>query len=149
MCSHSNLKAFCVWYLGSIKIVTLNSSLPEWVSEGRSVVSDSLQPFKVHGILLARTLECLSLLQKIFPTQELNPGLPHCRQILHQLSHKGSPIKTVTLNSSLPTLFKNLKKISKYPLLFPSLLLWPWTSYWYSSRGNMLPLCSSLLSCLK
>ena len=32
-----------------------------------------------------------SLLQWIFPTQGLNPGLPHCRQILYQLSHKGSP----------------------------------------------------------
>ena len=33
----------------------------------------------------------LSLLQELFPTQGLNPGLPHCRQILYQLSHKGSP----------------------------------------------------------
>ena len=33
----------------------------------------------------------LSLLQELFPTQRLNPGLPHCRQILYQLSHKGSP----------------------------------------------------------
>ena len=33
----------------------------------------------------------LSLLQGIFPTQGLNPSLPHCRQILYQLSHKGSP----------------------------------------------------------
>ena len=33
----------------------------------------------------------LSLLQGIFPTQGLNPGLPHCKQILYQLSHKGSP----------------------------------------------------------
>ena len=32
----------------------------------------------------------LSLLQGIFPTQGLNPGLPHCRQILYQLSHKES-----------------------------------------------------------
>ena len=30
-----------------------------------------------------------SLLQGISPTQRLNPGLPHCRQILYQLSHKG------------------------------------------------------------
>ena len=29
----------------------------------------------------------LSLLQGIFPTQELNPGLPHCRRILYPLSH--------------------------------------------------------------
>ena len=33
----------------------------------------------------------LSLLQGIFPTQGSNLGLPHCRQILYQLSHKGSP----------------------------------------------------------
>ena len=33
----------------------------------------------------------LSLLQGIFPTQGWNPGLPHCRWILYQLSHQGSP----------------------------------------------------------
>ena len=32
-----------------------------------------------------------SLLQGILPTQGLNPGLPHCRQILSHLSHQGSP----------------------------------------------------------
>ena len=33
----------------------------------------------------------LSLLLGIFPTQGSNPGLLHCRRILYQLSHKGSP----------------------------------------------------------
>ena len=33
----------------------------------------------------------LSLPQVIFPTQGSNTGLAHCRRILHQLSHKGSP----------------------------------------------------------
>ena len=33
----------------------------------------------------------LSFLQEIFPTQGSNPGLPQCRWILYQLSHKGSP----------------------------------------------------------
>ena len=33
----------------------------------------------------------LSLLQGIFLAQGLNPGLPHCRWILYELSHKGSP----------------------------------------------------------
>ena len=33
----------------------------------------------------------LCLLQGIFPTQGLNLSLPHCRRILYQLSHKGSP----------------------------------------------------------
>ena len=36
-----------------------------------------------------------SLLQGIFPTQELNLGLLHCRQILYHLSHQGSPWATV------------------------------------------------------
>ena len=39
----------------------------------------------------SRLVGSLSLLQGIFPTQGLNPGFPHCRQILYQLSHKGSP----------------------------------------------------------
>ena len=34
---------------------------------------------------------CHALLQWIFPTQRLNPGLPHCRCILYRLSHQGSP----------------------------------------------------------
>ena len=33
----------------------------------------------------------LSLLQGIFSIQGSNPGLSHCRQILYQLSHQGSP----------------------------------------------------------
>ena len=44
----------------------------------------------VHGILQARILEwvAFSLLWEIFPTKQSNPGLPHHRQILYQLSHK-------------------------------------------------------------
>ena len=34
----------------------------------------------------------LSLLQRIFPTQELNQGLLPCRWILYQLSYQGSPV---------------------------------------------------------
>ena len=34
---------------------------------------------------------CHVLLHGIFPTQESNPGLLHCRQILYQMSHQGRP----------------------------------------------------------
>ena len=34
---------------------------------------------------------CHCLLQGIFLTQGLNPGLPHCRQVPYYLSHQGSP----------------------------------------------------------
>ena len=33
----------------------------------------------------------LSLAQGIFPIQGSKPGLLHCRQILYQVLHKGSP----------------------------------------------------------
>ena len=34
---------------------------------------------------------CHALLQGIFPTKGLNPGLLHCKQILYHLSNQGSP----------------------------------------------------------
>ena len=40
---------------------------------------------------------CHALFQGIFPTQESNPGLPHCRQILNRLSHQGSLMHVFTL----------------------------------------------------
>ena len=48
---------------------------------------------KSCGILQARILEWVAFpfSRGIFPTPGSNPGLPHCRQILYQLSHKGSP----------------------------------------------------------
>ena len=33
---------------------------------------------------------CHFLLQRIFPTQGANPGLPYCRHTLYRLSHQGS-----------------------------------------------------------
>ena len=63
--------------------------------ESHSVESDSLQP---HGLYSPWNspgqntgVGSLSLLQGIFPTWDLNPGLLYCRQTLYQLSHKGSP----------------------------------------------------------
>ena len=39
----------------------------------------------------------LSLLHGIFPTQRSNPGLPHCRRILYQLSNQGSNARDLGL----------------------------------------------------
>ena len=44
---------------------------------------------------------CHALLQGIFPTQGSYPGLLHCRQILYQLSHQGSPHSVYKLPKSL------------------------------------------------
>ena len=42
-------------------------------------------------------VDSLSLLQGIFPTQELNQSLLHCRWILYQLSYQGSPVVPLLL----------------------------------------------------
>ena len=60
------------------------------------IMSDSLWP---HGLCSLwnspgqnTRVGSLSLLQETFPAQGSNPGLPHCRRILYQLSRKGSPL---------------------------------------------------------
>ena len=80
--------------------------------------TDCSQPgFSVHGDSPGKyTGEgCLSLLQGIFPTQGLNPGLLHCRQILYHLCHQGG-------------LFCNIFAYSFYscPPSFESLSPSPW-----------------------
>ena len=57
----------------------MDCSLP-----GSSVLGDS--PGKNAGV------RCNALLQGIFPTQESNPGFPHCRWIIYSLSHQGSTV---------------------------------------------------------
>ena len=57
-----------------------------------------------------------SLLQRIFPTQESNPGLPHRRQILYQLSHQGSPG-----NQQSQIIWIQIPALNS---------VWPWGSWW-------------------
>ena len=64
-------------------------------TESRLGVSDSLRPHELYSPWDSpgqyTGVGSLSLLQGIFLTQGSNPGLSHCRWILYQLSHKGSP----------------------------------------------------------
>ena len=93
----------------------------EWSeSEGCSVVSDSLWP---HGLYNPWNspgqntgVGSLSLLQGIFQTQGLNPGLRHHRQILYQLNHKGSP---------------------KIDAIISHILAWLWMSYLRAKIYNL------------
>ena len=78
------------------------------VCESHSVISDSLQP---HGLYSPwnspgynTVVGSLSLFQGIFPTQELNPGLPHCRLDSLPTEPQGQskiPVQTQELNLGL------------------------------------------------
>ena len=87
----------CLLYQAPLQVLCMKSE-----SESHSVVSDSLRP---HGLQSPwnspgqnTEVGSLSLLQGIFPTQGSNPGLPHGRRILYQMSHKVSPSALHTLN---------------------------------------------------
>jgi len=64
--------------------------------ESRSAVFDSLRPHSSSWNSPSQNTGegSLSLLQGIFLTQGLNPGLPH-QAILYQLSHKEAYIKYI------------------------------------------------------
>ena len=96
-------------------------------SESCSVASNSLRP---HGVYSPWNspgkntgVDSHSLLQGIFSTQGSNPGLPHCREILYQLSHQGSPMLAF-----IQPLF--ILPIQPTDLCFPSvsglIALWKW-----------------------
>ena len=67
--------------------------LPNPGNEPRSPAlrTDSL-PTEPQGKPKNTGVGSLSLLQQIFLTQELNQDLLHCRYILYQLNHQGSPV---------------------------------------------------------
>ena len=80
---------------------------------GSSVHGDS--PGKNTGV------GCHALLQGIFLTQGLNPGLPQCRWILSHLSQQESPMISIHLSTLL--MFSNYHKFIRSSFLSPSLIL--------------------------
>ena len=86
----SCLLCFLHWQVGSLPIAPPGKPKIWGESESFSVLSDSLRS---HGLYSPWNspgqntgVDNLSLLQRIFPTQGLNPGLRHCRWILYQLT---------------------------------------------------------------
>ena len=61
-----------------------------------SLLSEPLGKLKNTG------MGSLSLLQGIFPAQESNQDLLHCRQILYQLSYQGIPVCFLLLPNNIP-----------------------------------------------
>ena len=76
----------------------------------------------------------LSLLQEVFPTQGLNPGLPHCRQILYQLSHKGRIKRKQKNTGRISYRLQILCWLGEIKCLTKT-VLWVWTAWhdWYYS----------------
>ena len=62
---------------------------PEIEPRSPTLQADSL-PVEPQGKLKNIGVGSLSFLQGIFPTQELNWSLLHCRRILYQLKYQGS-----------------------------------------------------------
>ena len=132
-------------------------------SESCSVVSDSLQPHRLYSPWNSpgqnTGVGSFSLLQGIFPTQGLNPGLPHCRRILYQLSRRGSPsfCCTMKLTSYMHTCITSLPPLSPTPRSSQSAELSSWSRAVASHSPSVLhmlmcivdphfPICPALAS---
>ena len=98
-----------IWVLSLLVVVCIS----------HPVVSDSLQPYGLQPTRLFcpwgfpgknTRVDCHSLLQKIFLTQGLNPGLLHCKQILYYLSYQGSPFFLVNMAKALSIVLFSTKK---------------------------------------
>ena len=83
-----NFRKMCLLCLATQSCLTFCKPM-DCSPPGSSVHGDS--PCKKTGV------GCHALLQGVFPTQGLNPGLLHCRQILYHLSHEGSPNHIILL----------------------------------------------------
>ena len=70
---------------------TLKSLLQHHSSKASILLCSAFFIVQLSDPYMATRVGSLSLFQGIFSTQGSNPGLPHCRRILYQLSHKGSP----------------------------------------------------------
>ena len=96
-CFSSFLQFLCTLWIVPLNNICSSSD----ASEGHSVVSDSLWPYGLYTPWNSpgqnTGVGILSLLQWIFPTQESNQGLLHCRWILYQLSYQESPVVLITL----------------------------------------------------
>ena len=94
-------------------------NLPNPGIESRSPAlrADSL-PVEPQGKPKNTRMGSLSLLQRIFLTQESNQGLLHCRQILYQLSYQGSPIQGPSKAQFKYHLFHNISPSSSLKFVF-------------------------------
>ena len=94
----------CVRLFATPWTIILQARILEWVSISFSSGSSQPKDWTQVSALQADSLPAepqgkpkntgvgsQSLLQRIFPTQESNQGLLHCRWLLYQLSYQGSP----------------------------------------------------------
>ena len=96
--SNPRLSHLLHWQAGSLPLVPLGKPLSHlWCAQPCStlcsLIDCSLLGSSVHGDSPGKYtgVGCHALLQGIVPTQELNMGLLHCKQVLYQLSNQDSP----------------------------------------------------------
>ena len=89
LCEHSNLQDFNICMFCCCIVLCL---VAQWCPTLCDPMGCSLPDSSVHENSPGKNtgVGCHALLQGIFPTQGLNPGLLHCRRILYCLNHQGT-----------------------------------------------------------
>ena len=102
------IQYFTAWYLIKSESVS------------HSVMSDSASPCSSDSPGRNTGRSSHSIIQGIFLTQRLNPGLLHCRRILYCLSHQRNPMKTMSTKYLLKNvhsrfIYNSQKPGNRYP----------------------------------
>ena len=79
------IRSVCVCVCVCVKLLQSCLSVQPYELQPARLLCPWDSPGKNTGVA------CHFLLQEIYPTHGSNPGTLHCRQILHHLSHYGSP----------------------------------------------------------
>ena len=170
MSAWSSKEARCPWQGWAHLQVHTNLEAILWKWKSLSRVRLFATPWTTQSMAFSRPeywSGSFSLSQGIFPTQGSNPGLPSCRQILYQLSHKGSPdeathkfsrptrmgcflvysqscvtITVIQSNNIYITRQRNLVPVSGHSLLLPAPTSWQpppcFGSYGFTSSGHFI-----------
>ena len=113
------------WRILSITLLTCESKLRSCV---RLCNPMDCSPWNSTGQSIG--VGSLSLLQGIFPIQGSKPGLLHCRQILYQPSHEGSPASMWNeCNCVVVWTFFGIALLWGWKENWPFPVLWPLLSF--------------------
>ena len=95
---HQTISPSVVPFFSCLQSFPASGSFP--ISQFTSEFFCDPMGYTVHGIGQNTGVGSLSLLQGIFPVQELNWHLLHCRWILYQLTYQGSPVMSILIMKS-------------------------------------------------
>ena len=132
--SHSVRLFVTPWAIQSMEFPRQDLPNPGIEPGSPALQADSL-PAEPQGKPKNTRVDSLSLLQRIFPTQESNGGLLHCRWILYQLPAIGINIPTLWITISCLLIYSLMNSDSVIPQPHQGIKSADFTTFLFDSQS--------------